>query len=504
MFGDLCKSLRSCGGGKAKWTLASVEWLRRLLDQCVPGWSTDDVDGRLAGVLVHPIPDPEPRLGETGYPQSPGAARTRRFEQVLQLQRVTPIAVFIRLGDALRAVTDGKTDRQEAARALERLSAQILLPDFPAKLRAPGRRKDNLRAYDPRELQKLNLRLSRLLKKKKAKPKDFQEIAGEYWEHLANPLAMSLAGLIYARFLDPDDPLVRDDPLFLRKHEFVRLEERWDRSLFGYSELKITGEGEGSYALGGFGDFAAVAGQCAARGIAGAPSQALDVIAAQSGALRATEWSLVKDDDARLLALQIRAAREWTMQAALSGDLREILLEELAGLVSPVRRAKAADLIEGRAWRQVWETLTLTDLFFLGERLLARGAAVRWPSPAAKELVEIRRRHKGKGLDWLGPTLGDLRRFGSPRLRELPPYEDCALSVFMVPLAQRTAEFSIYLADYLSSVPVPAAAMSMVAEPLARRTLQSVKMAGAKDWISILRAYSRLDKDSLKAVLEAP
>jgi len=86
---------------------------------------------------------------------------------------------------------------------------------------------------------------------------------------------------------------------------------------------------------------------------------------------------------------------------------------------------------------------------------------------------------------------------------ELPPYEQIANESYPVFLAERVAEFKIYLVRLFAREALPAAALPAVAEAAARAVLGDIQMTNVKDWQSVLDAYEGFDDARLKEVIGA-
>ena len=72
------------------------------------------------------------------------------------------------------------------------------------------------------------------------------------------------------------------------------------------------------------------------------------------------------------------------------------------------------------------------------------------------------------------------------------------------PLAERVAEFKLYLGLLLDRTGLPAASAGVVAESLAREAFKRLKMSDGWDWQSVLTVYTGIDEQSLARVLPKP
>ena len=83
-------------------------------------------------------------------------------------------------------------------------------------------------------------------------------------------------------------------------------------------------------------------------------------------------------------------------------------------------------------------------------------------------------------------------------LRSAPPYEEYEKELLPARLAERSAEFKLYLAKYADQEGIPAAALGALAEPAARGILKKLQMSDIRDWRSLLSAYAALDSKAIE------
>ncbi len=84
---------------------------------------------------------------------------------------------------------------------------------------------------------------------------------------------------------------------------------------------------------------------------------------------------------------------------------------------------------------------------------------------------------------------------------ELAPYEDTAAERFPIYLAERVAEFKVYLVRLFAEQALPAAALPTVAEAAARAVLGDIQMTNYRDWSAVLDAYEEFDSARLQEVI---
>jgi hypothetical protein len=152
-------------------------------------------------------------------------------------------------------------------------------------------------------------------------------------------------------------------------------------------------------------------------------------------------------------------------------------------------------------WSSVWNAVTLSDLYFLGDRYLQRYSKDPWQSPTTRALREWGKRNDGSRLQWLGSEFDDTFGCSHPHLRIAPPYEEYEKDLFPSKLAERSAEFKLYLAHYADAAGISAGALGAIAEPAARYVLKRLNMSDIHDWRSALAAYATLDGKAIEEAL---
>lgn len=118
-------------------------------------------------------------------------------------------------------------------------------------------------------------------------------------------LLLALSGLLYAVWFRPDDLLIAEDPLLLRKHQFVDQGlPAGGGALFPLSELRVSNVPPGSYLSGGFAQVAEVARKMASGGDAASVSS-VPAAAAESRPLPSGDAAIAVGEifraDARLV-----------------------------------------------------------------------------------------------------------------------------------------------------------------------------------------------------------
>ena len=477
LFFDLCdRYTRASSVGE--YTRVALEMTKRLA-----GKRITEPTAAIRDLL---IPSQPPLSFTLGTPRTadPSGARREAFDRVLHLQNIPPLEAVLEMADAAHAIAAGQPPEPQLksmdAAAAKLPHVLVVSTDLP----------DKINAYvDHFHWTSTDAKVN---------PKDLQKTEMDLLAEMAPTVRVALSGLVYAYYFRPDDLLIADDPLFIRKHRFVDFLDPAKPAQFAPSELRMADDAhQGTAMVGAFGGFAT---QVARGSVAGAKFEgnAKDIAAAQIAAIRASPWSLYRDADQRLLGLKLRVAREWCVRAASDPRAREQLADATLGMLSMGRRLELLEALAESDWARVRRSLTDADLYFLAGSYLARDPADAWSSPATTAL-RLAANDKDQRLNVLGPLLSELYGCDHPQLLPVAPYEEFERHVFITPMAERSAEFKIYLAEYLDRRGIAAEAMGVLAEPVALLILSKMTISDVHDWRSILAAYSKLDDDVLAA-----
>lgn len=471
----------------SSYTVASLQSARAILEYCKPPDKNASADDKIRACLL-------------GFNVRPESRRAVEFQRVLQLQKVPALASLLVILDALTKIkTQGGSSLNDIQKSVEGLPAV----DLPKGAKVEGKDKESITRYEPAPAQKVAAELSQKLSRKKLNPKDIEKISQELLGELQPQVALALAGQVYAYFLRPSDLVVSEDPLLLRKHHYFEFDSDSGRKqLLAESNFKQTSSGAGSYFLGGFAQFALAAGRAASVGWKTAGPGGSESVAAQVAAIRTAAWDRLEESDQRLASLRITIAREWIYVSAGQGEALQALSEDTMGVLSLSRRADLLNGIEQQNWRDVWASITLPDLFLLGGKYLERFKTDLWDSPVTASLRSLAAGNDGSRLNILGAIPYHSFGCNHPHLVADAPYEEYERKIFPDELAERSAEFKLFLAFQADSLGVEPSALSDIAETLASKTFRGIQMTDSKDWRSLLAGFARMNPRNVKEALE--
>ena len=463
LFAAICDRLTAARDEGAR-TVAAIDLAEAVLAKCpgAGGW-----DDRLRGCLLGGSAERADRRG-------------RDFQIVLDEQKAPSL-------DAVRGIV-AEARGGGSGRGLVSLAGGLpsVLPGKDTVMSA--REKDALALFDPARVQRV------------AAGWNGGQGAQELLKAMEPQVTLALAAPVYAYFFRSGDLVMSGDGLLLRKHAYVDyVHPGEERRVVCEAEFISGSEGLGSHLQGGFATFGLASGFAVAsgwkQGGAGGPA----VVAEQVAAIRGATWELLPPADQHLVTLRVLAAREWIVAAAEDAGMFVTLSEETAGLLSLARRADLLNGIEERDWPRVWGAVPLPDLFRLGGSWLARYPAAAHETPVT---MQLRAAGDGQRLDILGRVPEHVLGCGHTHLVADAPYEEYERQLLPTYMAERTAEFKLFLAYRADRAGMQPADLAGAAEQLARKAFRVSAMNDDHDWRALLRGFGSISNEDLRNAME--
>ncbi len=426
-----------------------------------------------------------------------GPSREKAFDKVLALQKIPSLDSLLTIERDLQKLNGPPGVFDEMQREVERCAVIAV----PKAWHLTGERKKSLDFYDSsqavRVISKMKLTAA---KRKKKEDEELQKLATDLRVELEPWVELALVGRVYARYLDPADLLVSDDPMLVRKHEFLALGPHQGKpELFNPAALLLSSDAEGSYFAGGLAEFSVVAGQAHAGGnhLGGGGGESFAT--ALFASVRATDWRGFNPGVLASFGASVRLAREWIVESVTVPEMRTELSDAARGILSLARRKALLQGIEDHEWNAVWQAVSISDLHFLGDTLSEKAPAALWRTPQLTAMKQAAQ-HTTEP-DMLGSVAPQLSGCAQPRLRRYEPYEEYQRHSFPDLLAQRLAELKINLAWLADNAAWEPERVIRLAEPSADELMAKLKMRDSWDWTAALDAYRTLNKDNLEALL---
>src|SRR6202521_3374445 len=469
------------------YTVASLESARAILEYCKSAEKNTSADEKIRGCLLDSNVRPENR-------------RSIDFQRILDLQKVPSLDRIFAIYDGLARI---KANSGAELDAIKKSTEGLPLVELPKGTKVESKEKENIVRYEPVLAQKMVAELAQKFSKKKPNTKDIEKISQELLGALQPQITLALAGQVYAYFLRSSGLLVSEDPLLLRKHHYFNFDSEIGRKqLLTPSSFNQSSQGIGSYFVGGFAQFALAAGNAAGVGWKTGGPGGKESVAAQVAAIRSAGRDRLDEADQRLVSLRITIARARIYMSASQGEAFHTLGEDTRGVLSLCRRADLLNGIEARNWRNVWESVMLPDLFLLGGRYLDRFKTDLWTSPVTVALRSLAVANDGSRLNILGAIPYHSLGCSHPHLVADAPYEEYERRMFPQELAERSAEFKLFLAFQADSLGVEPSVLSDVAETLASKVFRDAQMMDSKDWRTLLAGFASIMPKDIKQALE--
>ena len=487
LFRNVCDRFVAANTG-ASYTAASLDLAGTILTHCLPNDKAATPDTRVRSLLLGSVP--------------PGSRPIVDYQHVLDDQKVPSLDTLISIYGGL-AKWSAKTPGPADIAAIEKSVASIASVALPKESKVRGRDKEAITRYETTPIVKLIGEANQKASKRKVNHDEIEKLSNEILAALEPQVTLALTGPIYGYFLRSTDLVESADALLLRKHRYLDFSEGGNQNANLKSAFFKNSEGVGSYFVGGFAQFPLAAGSASAVGWrnAGGPGAGESVVA-EIAAIRATTWENLKESDQRLLSLRILVAREWIVESASRPDLLEALSEETLGLLSPSRRADLINGIESRNWGKVWTSAMLPDLLSLGSRYLEHFKTDPWSSPVTTGLRAVVATNDGSRLQVLGSFTFNTLGCGHPHLFTDAPYEEYERQLLPDEIAERSAEFKLFLSFVADNAGVQPSSLADVAETLAEKAFHAAQMNSPGDWRSLLAAYATVTPDDLRKALE--
>lgn len=469
----------------AAWTLASLSAIDDLAGfarkQSGSASRDDEIRDLLAG---------SSRQGSA----DPAYSREKAYREVLAVQKVPRLDALFGIQAAL-----GKLPGNAAG--IKEIEEQVSAFDvMSAATPVAGEMRRCLERYKTKDAQATISKLRAKLQKRKRNAVEIETVSSELLAELEPWAELAMAGQIYARYLDASDVLVSEDPLLLRKHEFIAIEAGTGKRRWLTPAVLKTSNGDGgSYFEGGFADFSMAAGHARAVGnhIGGLNGEPF--AAAVFASIRATDWRTLRASELQGFAATVRLTREWIIESATSDAMLMSIDQQSRGLVSLTRRKALIEGIRMRDWPSVWESVSISELYFLGNSLIELAPRDIWSRQA---LLAMRQRAGKLGdLQVLGQVAPDLSGCGAPHLRRYDPYEDYERHILPMHLAERTAEIKLRLAWVADSAAWKPDTLAAIAGPAADAAMKHLELRDAWDWEGALAAIRSLRAENLENFL---
>ena len=143
---------------------------------------------------------------------------------------------------------------------------------------------------------------------------------------------------------------------------------------------------------------------------------------------------------------------------------------------------------------------TVPELFALGGRYPKPSTPAPSSSQATSALWEMEKARPAAGLDILGAIPAHIFGCNHPHLVTDAPYEEYEHHL-PVEMAERSAEFKLYLAFQGDRLGLQPEALDNIDENLAVKALRKAQMTDFRDWRSLMNAYGSVNTTDLEQAI---
>jgi hypothetical protein len=463
-------------------------------------------DELLARALVGP-PAPARVEWRGGHylfdPATDELSRRREFREKQRIASLEDVEGIRRARGELLAAA-GRGDADSTRKAITDLATRLQVAQSPDA--APADRRPSEEERGAREFVADALRAPG--DPPGALPRDFRALDAV----VAARALEAMLGHVYAISAGDPEDLYYQDPDFVRRHSFRRVEKGGKLlvSPFGPTTLAPRESGGGSRVSGSVFGLPDVLGLLHAEQIPYKPGAFIgneQIRSGLVGPVRRMSPARVDDDAMTFVTASCRTAEELAVTLAQKDESERFQSwRDLArDLVPRSRLARVAKLGPGEASREALaEQLSPTDLYRIGRRI-ALGTPPSSAPSAAREakaaLDRLRERFGEAGARERLAEFGPQAVAYAGRLRltdlDLPPYE--RLAAYRTPqlFSDRLYDLKISAARAVSDAGLPAAVLPAVLPGAVDRMLADVRMAFAFDWRSLVRRAHAFDASEL-------
>ncbi|MGA2263357.1 MAG: tetratricopeptide repeat protein, partial [Acidobacteriota bacterium] len=252
LFRGICDKFQK-GRESADFAAASMDLIAELIETG-KGAGTNADEAIRDALLEHGPPVSFVFNGKTRIVSGP-EEQSAAFREVLDLQKVPALASLLDLYRLTREISVSKGVPAELASAVEAAVAHLPEVAVPKSLKLEGTAEKIRSDCMLSQVREITASLRKAASKKKPDRKKMTSLSHELLAALNPQVRLALTGIIYAYYMSPRDLLISDDPLFLRKHQFLKFGTQIKaESIWEVPDL-MNGTKGGSYLVGGLADF---------------------------------------------------------------------------------------------------------------------------------------------------------------------------------------------------------------------------------------------------------
>ena len=429
-----------------------------------------------------------------------------RMQEVMALQAIPLTDPLLKMFHCLDALSDNSQDPTTLLQSMDSLITNLRDVDETLWESVPKDLRPSMiqlhREKILRSLSALKTSIARGVS-----PKERENLTGNLVQELLPTLHLSLLGWIYAYHFSPNDLLIKEDPLFIRRHRFL-VNSSKEKSIWHETNIDSLDADSGSYLRGGVAQIAAVAGEIGlvtdqAGEAMGRDQKGAKLAAAQLAALRATPWRKWNSRQLHQFCSKVRLGKELLAQASMDPELLATISEDLRVLLGPTRCRMLVQGLPGSTSSDSAGPLSAEELFELADRYWKRKGPVGWrESPLADQLAREQPIPASESINWIGGYYPQTYGCGHTHMSPLGPYEEYENVKNPELISERLSHVILDLAEKIDRLGLPLEILPLLAEPAVRRLAMTKWMSDWSDWQSALEGLRELRLEPLISQLQ--
>ena len=429
-----------------------------------------------------------------------------RMQEVMALQATPLTDPLLKIFQCLEALANESQDSTTLLQSVDNLVSNLRDVDPTIWESVPKNFQQNM-IQTHREKVLLSLSALKVSIGRGVSPNEWANLAGKVMQELHPDLHISLLGWIYAYHFSPNDLLIKEDPLFIRRHRFLASAST-GKSIWHDTDIDSLDPDAGSYLRGGVAQIAAPAGEIglvsdqAGEGM-GRNQRGARLAAAQLAALRAIPWRKWNGRQLHDFCSKVRLGKELLAEASLDPEILTRISDDLRVLVGPIRCRILLQGLPGSTSFDLAGLLSSEELFELADGYWRKKGPAGWrESPLADQLARERILQTSESITWIGGYYPQSYGCGHAHLFPLGPYEEYENVKNPELISERLSHVLLDLAEKIDRLGLPLELLPLLAEPAVRQLAITKGMSDWSDWQSALEGLRELRLEPLISHLQ--
>ena len=439
--------------------------------------------------------------------------KRRGIEEVLKLQRIFSFTGLIRFYDAALSIKKNGKQSLEAVEVFTRGLFDLQKTEQQLQSQLTNAQRKTVRMISPPD--KTSRWIRRLRGSKNGSEltsfstttftspltkEELSTLVDEVLSSLSKDLKDTVVGWIYAYYFSPQDLVIAEDPLLIRKHQFFVPSSRGKGVFWPAASRQTLRLQTGNFIRGPLSQLPTLAGEIGLVKAEAGESIGTDPVvegfaAAQLAGVRVIPWSNLNPLSIHLVGLKLRMAQEFVVTAALYEQRKNHLAKAVKGLIGPLRKAQLLDSLSKRNVEKALSLLSSSDLYFLANYLLEHKNISLTKGPVSKAIERIIK---------LVPPKQDQLFVGSESghysyciMIPPAPYENYENSLLTRHLSRRLGHIMLTLAEQADRLGLSTTALALLSEPAVKHVALNAKMNNSADWKGALDSMSTIPLNNL-------